>query len=191
MIWRNASLICFCELLASNEARGHSAGPSKEDFVLDNLHLGQLTTGLARVVGLGADPVLERRLKDLGLHVGARVELVHHAGQAGVVVAVNGDTRLSLDAGLAAAVQVRSLEPAPAPTTLAVLRPGDRARVVGFGKGASDYRRRLMAMGLTPGVELRITRIAPLGDPVELQVRGFAMSLRRGEAELLQVEKLS
>ena len=47
-----------------------------------------------------------------------------------------------------------------------------------------------LAMGLTPGVEFAITRVAPLGDPVEISLRGFAMSLRKAEAALLSVEKL-
>ena len=47
-----------------------------------------------------------------------------------------------------------------------------------------------MSMGLTPGVEFQITRLAPLGDPVEIRVRGFAMSLRRAEADIISVERL-
>jgi ferrous iron transport protein A len=43
-------------------------------------------------------------------------------------------------------------------------------------------------MGLTPGTELRVTRVAPMGDPVEIQVRGFRLSLRKDEAAALQVE---
>lgn len=70
------------------------------------------------------------------------------------------------------------------------MRPGDRARVVGLKKGDRDYRQRLMAMGLTPGAEFALIRIAPLGDPVEILVRGSALSLRKGEAELLIVERL-
>jgi ferrous iron transport protein A len=46
-------------------------------------------------------------------------------------------------------------------------------------------------MGLTPGVEITVTRYAPLGDPVEIQVRGFALSVRRDEAATLLVEKQS
>lgn len=70
------------------------------------------------------------------------------------------------------------------------MRPGDKARVSGLKKGNRDYRQRLMAMGLTPGVEFSVTRVAPLGDPVEIFVRGFALSLRKGEAELLMLESV-
>jgi ferrous iron transport protein A len=65
---------------------------------------------------------------------------------------------------------------------------GDRARVLGFTEGGKAYRRKLLSMGLTPGVEIAVIRMAPMGDPVEIRVRGFALSLRKDEAEALQVE---
>ena len=68
------------------------------------------------------------------------------------------------------------------------LRVGERARVVGFTEGGKAYRRKLLSLGLTPGVEIAVIRLAPLGDPVEIRVRGFALSLRKDEAEALQVE---
>lgn len=67
---------------------------------------------------------------------------------------------------------------------------GDRAKVLGFAEGSHSYRRKLLSMGLTPGAEIRITRVAPMGDPVEIRVRGFALSLRKHEADALSVEKL-
>ncbi|MCX7672622.1 MAG: ferrous iron transport protein A [Thiobacillaceae bacterium] len=77
-------------------------------------------------------------------------------------------------------------------TTLKDLQVGERARVSGYrSDGATTYRRRLLAMGLTPGVELTVTRLAPMGDPVEIRVRGFALSLRRDEAAALTVERLA
>ena len=75
--------------------------------------------------------------------------------------------------------------------TLEDMSVGDLARVAGFDAGARGYRKKLLAMGLTPGTELRVTRVAPLGDPVEIQVRGFKLSLRKHEAAALRVEKES
>jgi ferrous iron transport protein A len=78
--------------------------------------------------------------------------------------------------------------------TLKDLQVGDRAKVAGFletgGAGGSSYRRKLLSMGLTPGAEISVTRVAPMGDPVEIRVRGFALSVRRDEAATLSVEKL-
>lgn len=73
---------------------------------------------------------------------------------------------------------------------LSDLAVGDRGRVVKLARGDRGYRERLLAMGLTPGTEFVVKRLAPLGDPVELTVRGTALSLRRLEAALLQVERL-
>jgi ferrous iron transport protein A len=74
--------------------------------------------------------------------------------------------------------------------TLKDLQIGDRAKVTGFLEGGGAYRRKLLSMGLTPGAEFSVTRVAPLGDPVEIRVRGFALTLRRDEAASLGVEKL-
>ena len=76
--------------------------------------------------------------------------------------------------------------------TLKDLQVGDRAMVAGFleASGGNAYRRKLLSMGLTPGAEISVTRVAPMGDPVEIRVRGFALSLRREEAATLNVEKL-
>jgi len=70
------------------------------------------------------------------------------------------------------------------------LAVGDQGKVVGYEEeGGRTYRKKLLAMGLTPGTEFSVTRCAPLGDPVEIKVRGFSLSLRKEEAAALQVEK--
>lgn len=65
------------------------------------------------------------------------------------------------------------------------LNIGDKAIVTGYEKGNSEYRRKLLSMGLTRGTQFKLTKIAPMGDPVELEVRGFSLSLRKSEAEVL------
>ena len=78
----------------------------------------------------------------------------------------------------------------PPRLTLGELAVGDRARVVALGKVDRAYRERLLAFGLTPGTLVSVERVAPLGDPLELRVRGFALSLRRGEASAVTVERI-
>jgi ferrous iron transport protein A len=68
------------------------------------------------------------------------------------------------------------------------LAAGESGRVVGFDEGSKAYRRKLLVMGLTPGTEFTVARYAPMGDPVELRVRGFSLSLRKDEAAALRVE---
>ncbi len=71
------------------------------------------------------------------------------------------------------------------------LKIGDRARVIGFDKqGLGSYRRKLLAMGLTPGIEFELSNVAPLGDPVILSVRNYKLSLRKTEAEQLVLERI-
>jgi len=70
------------------------------------------------------------------------------------------------------------------------LSTGDKGRVTGFNKQGRVYRKRLLAMGLTPGTEFSIVRFAPLGDPVEITLRGFSLTLRKDEADILSIERV-
>lgn len=72
---------------------------------------------------------------------------------------------------------------------LSELCVGDTAEVLSFGGGNRGYRTRLMAMGLTPGTRFTLKRLAPLGDPVEIEVRGFSLTLRKQEAEAIRVAR--
>ena len=71
--------------------------------------------------------------------------------------------------------------------TLKEIRVGQSATVVKVhGQGAT--RRRLMDMGLTPGVSVYIQKAAPLGDPIEITVRGYELSLRKADTEMIEVK---
>lgn len=67
---------------------------------------------------------------------------------------------------------------------------GSKGRIVSFSKDHPEYRRRLVMLGATPGTPFDVVRIAPLGDPIEIRVRGSFISVRRDEAELMQVERI-
>jgi len=71
------------------------------------------------------------------------------------------------------------------------LNVGQKAKIISFHAGDQTYRKRLIAMGLLPGTEFTVSRMAPLGDPIEIEVRGFALSLRKAEAKILQIERVS
>ncbi len=71
--------------------------------------------------------------------------------------------------------------------TLKQATVGETVKVVKLhGEGA--IKRRIMDMGLTKGVEVYVRKVAPLGDPVELTVRGYELSLRKADAEMVEVE---
>ena len=64
---------------------------------------------------------------------------------------------------------------------------GSTVRVVKI-HGAGAVRRRIMDMGITKGVEIFVRKAAPLGDPIELNLRGYELSLRKDDAEMIEVE---
>lgn len=71
--------------------------------------------------------------------------------------------------------------------TLKNVKVGHTARVVRLhGEGA--VKRRIMDMGITKGTEVFVRKVAPLGDPMEVHVRGYELSLRRADAEMIEVE---
>ncbi len=71
--------------------------------------------------------------------------------------------------------------------TLRDVKVGDTVKVVKLhGEGA--VKRRIMDMGITKGVEVFVRKLAPLGDPVEVNVRGYELSIRKADAEMIEVE---
>ena len=74
--------------------------------------------------------------------------------------------------------------------TMAELQTGDLAEITGYTLGNAAYRAKLLALGLTNGVQLKIVNVAPLGDPFEIAVRGYHLSLRRDEVGVIKVKKL-
>lgn len=71
--------------------------------------------------------------------------------------------------------------------TLKEAKVGQTVKVVKLhGEGA--VKRRIMDMGITKGVEVHIRKVAPLGDPLEVTVRGYELSLRKADAEMIEVE---
>ena len=70
--------------------------------------------------------------------------------------------------------------------TLRDVRIGDTVQVVKL-HGTGPVKRRIMDMGITKGVEIYLRKVAPLGDPIEITVRGYELSLRKADAEMIEV----
>ena len=71
--------------------------------------------------------------------------------------------------------------------TLKQAKVGNTVKVVKlYGEGA--VKRRIMDMGITKGAEIHVRKVAPLGDPIEVTVRGYELSLRKADAEMIEVE---
>lgn len=150
------------------------------------------------------------RLMGMGLMPGVVLQVISSIATGSVIVSLQ-DHRLGLGTEMAKRIQVMDADqpmemPQPIPTTtletmqntsdifpvkLRDAAIGSVLRVIGYEPTARDYKRKLLAMGLTPGTELRVTRHAPLGDPTEIEVRNFHLSLRKDEADALIVTPIT
>ncbi len=73
--------------------------------------------------------------------------------------------------------------------TLKQVKIGETVKVVKLhGEGA--IKRRIMDMGITKGVEIKVQKVAPLGDPIEITVRGYELTLRKADADMIEIEKI-
>lgn len=73
--------------------------------------------------------------------------------------------------------------------TIGDLGIDDNGKISGYSKGAGRFKNKLLSMGLTKGTEIKVVRVAPLGDPIEINTRGFNLSLRKAEADVVLVER--
>ncbi|WP_083874362.1 FeoA family protein [Dactylococcopsis salina] len=145
------------------------------------------------------------RLVGMGLAPGMKIQILQNL--AGNMVVGVGDTRIAIDGGMAKRilisdqpfdylVEVQEVNDMQSQkTTLKDLQVHQQGKVARFEQmddaTKKAYKKKLLAMGLTPGTEFTVTHVAPLGDPVEILVRGFKLSLRKDEAAALIVEALS
>ncbi len=73
--------------------------------------------------------------------------------------------------------------------TLEDLKTNDQVEVTGFQRDSKEMIDKLLAMGITRGAEIKILRFAPLGDPIDIEVKGTSLSLRKEEAKLVHVRR--
>ncbi|HOO32715.1 MAG TPA: ferrous iron transport protein A [Thermotogota bacterium] len=71
----------------------------------------------------------------------------------------------------------------------------DKVKVGGTGtvktlKATPVIRKRLLAMGLTPGIDFKVVKVAPMGDPIEIKVRGYQLTMRKNEASCVEIEEV-
>ncbi|MBP0021822.1 MAG: ferrous iron transport protein A [Cyanobacteria bacterium SBLK] len=146
------------------------------------------------------------RLLGMGLNPGTQLQVISSQSSGSVIVAID-DNRMGLGAGMAEKIMVsdrpiaigqgektmssQTTEKTDTTIPLQDIPPGSTGRVLGYDKAYQGYRGKLLQMGLTPGTEFTVIRVAPLGDPVEINVRGFYLSLRKHEADALIVEELT
>jgi len=71
---------------------------------------------------------------------------------------------------------------------LSNLKPGEQGQIIKLESSIGPIRRRLMDMGVIPGELVRVEKVAPMGDPIEITVKGYSLSLRKGEARGIEIE---
>lgn len=136
---------------------------------------------------MALDNDLKRRMQDLGMIVGSKVAVVNHSGDNGIILLHN--TRLALSQSLLKKILVKELTEAQESwISLDQLKIGEQGTVVNV-HGSGAIKRRLMDMGLTKGTKIKVVKLAPLGDPMELRIRGYELSLRKNESEMIVVAK--
>ena len=117
---------------------------------------------------VGGSPEVKKHLENLGFVVGGNVQVISRLG-GNVIVNVK-ESRI--------AISEETLREVPIGSTVKVVKI--------HGEGA--VRRRIMDMGLTKGVDVTVRKVAPLGDPIQLNVRGYELSIRKADAEMVEVE---
>ena len=153
------------------------------------------------VVSIETDRATEEFLRDQGVAPGAKVEVLGVAGDGALLMEVAGQ-RLTLSQPVAESVTVTSADTALENSstrenemsddviTLDNLQIGDEAILVRIG-GQKRTRRRLLDMGMVPGEVVKMKSVAPLGDPLELVVKGYQLSLRKQDAHQILVEAVN
>lgn len=153
---------------------------------MEGLTLNYLRKGdQARVTGIYLPESQKQHLATLGLVVGAKLDLVLNAHQK--LILMIKDSRLGLDLEVATHIAVQRIQEDPASwTSLDQLVPGQKAKVMKV-EGNPALRKRIMDMGITKNARIIVKKLAPLGDPMELTVRSYQLSLRKQEAENILV----
>lgn len=133
------------------------------------------------IAGFHPSLMQDSHLRNLGVVMGAPIKLITLQDNGGIVTI--HQTKLALDQNILEKILVTEDDSAKK-IALAELKPGQTATIATV-LGAGAVKRRLLDMGLTKGTTLLLRKVAPLGDPVEINVRGYELTLRKQEAELV------
>lgn len=135
--------------------------------------------------------VHERHLNNLGLINGVDIYMISKQAGQPIIIIFNG-TRIGLDETIAKDITVveKNISAKTQWTSLDELKVGENARVVKI-LGTGALKRRLMDMGLTKNTTIEVKKYAPLGDPIEIRVRNYELTLRKKEANLVLIERES
>lgn len=151
-----------------------------------------------RVTQINGGSSLKTYLAEMGVREGTELVVIDRSASGSTIVMID-ECQIGLGAGMSEKILCVHATPGypegrkPHPglkTRLREIAVGAKGRILGYESTNRCYKRRLLSMGLTPGTEFKIIRHAPLGDPTEIKVRGFSLTLRKDEADTLCIEKV-
>ena len=130
---------------------------------------------------------VKKHLQNLGVIIGSKIVVINRSGSNSILLLKNN--RIAVNRELLSQIIVKKSEFSEESwTSLDQLITGESGVVVAIhGKGA--VKRRLMDMGVTKNVRVTVRKLAPLGDPLEITLRGYELTLRKEEASLILVQK--
>lgn len=136
-----------------------------------------------KVAGFHPSLMQDSHLRDLGLVIGSTIRLISSQKDGGIVNCHH--TKMALNQEILEKILVTEDMEAPklSLSEFSVGQKGVVANVLGTGA----VKRRLLDMGITKGTEVVLRKMAPLGDPLEIRIRGYELTLRKQEAELVVV----
>lgn len=126
-------------------------------------------------------------LRALGIYIQDKISVIDGYKSKGPISIYKDDKRITVGRGLAEKILVNCLNDAVVP--LSKIKVGDKVEVVKMNS-SGEIRYRLLDMGLVKGVKMKVLRVAPLGDPIEVEMNGFNISLRLSEAESILVKPI-
>lgn len=131
--------------------------------------------------------LIKKHLQNLGVITGSKIVVINRSGSNSILLLKNN--RIAVNRELLSQIIVKKSEFSEESwTSLDQLTTGESGVVVAIhGKGA--VKRRLMDMGVTKNVRVTVRKLAPLGDPLEITLRGYELTLRKEEASLILVQK--
>lgn len=148
------------------------------------------TNKVYKFVSFSGQDTYERHLRNLGLLPGTELVLIANEKNQPFIVLFKG-TKIGLDNDIAQYIQVSESLNSQAEDVkqLNDIEVGKHVQVIDFTE-TGPLKRRLMDMGLTKGTLIQVRKYAPLGDPIEITVRGYELSLRKQEASIVLVKEV-
>ncbi|EJN94386.1 ferrous iron transport protein A [Streptococcus ratti] len=140
-----------------------------------------------KIVSINLPETSIRHLSNLGLKVGNRVKLISKTKSSAIVMLKS--SRLAFDDSILAKIDVGEDKENEEVLPLSELPVGEFAYIDNIF-AVNEAKRRLMDMGLTRHTKVYLRKVAPLGDPIEISLRGYELTLRKSEAQMISVVKI-